>query len=303
MVGHTMFDAYAALKCFEAYLLDYYDIGLLKAREKPHFLGFLDYIIEPASDRPDLQFFVPLSVTNLPALTRRLAPLLRMADSPIRITNRSYEHIERLIAVHSRSPRQAVAISRENLRRLLAAIDMSAPRGLRLYAVILCLWVTMARPSELLERRYPEDLSADYDEGIVITVPRTKTNPEGECFAIRHERNAKLCPICALRRWLEWLGPDYSGYLFPSFRSHTDRLDKNHFSVPCLINALRPLSSALGVRPHFTSYSFRRGAATTAARARWGTSQIQHALRHASIIQSLRYIDRPGLFDLMDRIV
>jgi hypothetical protein len=171
--------------------------------------------------------------------------------------------------------------------------------------MILLLWSTWARLSEFLWRVYPDDVRANHNNGIIVIVPRSKTNCGAriERFAISHETNEMLCPVCALRLWLDWLGPNYRGPLFP-FLSRETRLP---YGLPLNRQGFnRQLQTALkraNVPLHLTSYSFRRGGATKAVADGWDFGRIAAKLRHATLASTIDYIDVSALFELMGNTV
>lgn len=154
---------------------------------------------------------------------------------------------------------------------------------------------------EVLNRRYPDDVCADYPEGIVITLPRSKTNfgPHAEHFAIRHDPEDELCGACALKAWLDWLGSDYRGPLFPLLHGGV-RVGTGTFKTINLNIALGQVMSSASIKgQRLTTYSSRKGPATAAAARGCDLGEIQQALRHESFACTTDYIHPDVLSAIM----
>lgn len=286
----------------EDFLKGHYGIAISDAREDPHVLTFFDHCADRSSFLTENGKRQRSIRHSLVERAYGLANWLRRNESPLQLSARSVDHARLLSDWYSddRKPRTAIAV--RDFRVLIASIETSTPHGKRLKAFLLLLWSTWARPGEIRCRRYPQDVRADYDAGVVITVPRSKTNsgPTPEYLTIAHEPTPEMCPVCALREWLDWLGPDYEGPLFPTVRNGgsqpTSRMMSRVDANTQLLRALRRCGLA---RKGIVLYSIRRGCATAAAAARWDLTQIQEGLRHRQCRQSVHYIDPDVLFAMM----
>jgi hypothetical protein len=290
-----------------AFTEERFGVSLSTISEDPHILAFLDHCVS----RP-VRFTSEGALAEGPIRATLVKRLLTFAkygkpeNANFRITDLSVRHARGLADKHAKSNKGANAITPTALRHLVAGINTAAPLGKRNKAAILSLWQTWGRPRELLLRRYPEEICADYDRGVVITVPNSKTNdgPDPEYFLLEHESDKAICPVCALRKWIDWLGPDYRGPLFPTMSSRLLIATGQPMKTKVLRRRLQELCVRTGhERNAFSPYSFRKGPATTAAAQGWRLGDIRKRLRHQNIFQSLGYVDRPVLFELMRRAI
>ncbi|MBC6992354.1 tyrosine-type recombinase/integrase [Hymenobacter sp. BT491] len=115
--------------------------------------------------------------------------------------------------------KQAPAFSLDSFKRTIRSIDVSGPAGLRNRALLLLGFTGAFRRSEL-EALNIEDLAFD-DEGLVVTLPQSKTNQLGQAEekAIFYSPDAALCPIRSLQAWLRVLGRS-AGPVFVSLRKN-----------------------------------------------------------------------------------
>jgi integrase len=296
---------YAAklLRQLQEFLTERYGIALNEAQEVPHIHAFLEHVVE----RPTLRHYREIVQRPIRStLVQRIADLrqrLYAMGCSLRLTAVTARYALELQNRYSTGRKGALAAYPEDVARLVDWLDDRRPRHLSLKAATLLIWHTWARPSEILSRYYPDDLDPDHTDGIVIIVPRSKTNPGGrpEHFKILHHENTVLCAICALRQWLEWLGADYRGPLFPALSSKRS-VTSVPYSTMKFSQALSRAFVAAGVtRRRYTSYSLRKGQATSAASRCRDLKRVQETLRHEHLAQSVDYIDRDVLFDLMRR--
>jgi integrase len=232
-----------------------------------------------------------------------LRDVLRTQNSPLQINPETIQYVAELDARLRIEQRGVQAITTIQLERLIRSLDTSKPHPLRLKALALLLWSTWCRISELLRRTYPNDVRVSGRRGIVIAINRSKTNIgcKPELIFIPHTHEIDLCAVCALRAWLDWLGPAYVGPLFPFVSQGVPTgmpLDCDRFNIQLSI-ALR----RAGISDHLTSYAFRRGGATAAASNGVPFDQIAAKLRHRSFSSSVDYIDVNALFQLMANTV
>jgi len=170
-------------------------------------------------------------------------------------------------------------------------------------AIILILWDTWARPSEILSRQYQTDIDDTDERGIMLLVPTSKVNPgpEPEILTITHNKSQEFCSVCALRAWCDYLGSDWSGPLFPGIIGLEPTRIKMR-STQFWGRFTRLVTRTWGEHRHYSPYSIRRGGATTAAALGWPMSEIKLKLRHDDEFQSMAYIDPAEMFALMGRL-
>lgn len=192
--------------------------------------------------------------------------------------------------------KKAKALAVEDLRRIvahLACLDsVSAKRD---NALLQVGYFGGFRRSEIVGLQV-EHLTWE-PEGIVITLPRSKTDQQGEGVvkAIPYG-NGPCCPATALRTWLTAAGIA-SGPLFRSVSKWNgvgaDALHAGSVNT-ILANCARMIQ--LDYEPQLSSHSLRRGMATSAYRAGADFRDIkrQGGWRHDGTVQG--YIEEAGQF-------
>ncbi len=135
-------------------------------------------------------------------------------------------------------------------------------------------------------------------DGIVITLPRSKTDQEGIGIikAIPYG-DGPCCPATALRDWLDATGIA-SGPLFrPVSKWNEIGIESLHAGSVNTILAACATLVRLGYVPQLSSHSLRRGMATSAYRAGADFRDIkrQGGWRHDGTVQG--YIEEAGQFE------
>ena len=155
--------------------------------------------------------------------------------------------------------------------------------GARDRALLLVGFVAALRRSELAALTV--DQVADHANGLVLTLPRSKTNQTGEqveLVVLPRAGNPDRCPVTALRRWRDLAGVDEGPLLRPVGKSNTALPRRlNPESVNTLVQqavaraGLDPARySAHSLRAGFVTYAHLRGASDRA---------IAHQTRHRSL--------------------
>lgn len=262
----------------------------------------------PASPAAVSRYLADLAETGtrVGTLSRRLSSLRfahQMADLP------SPTDAARVVAVwegirrtHGAPPDQAAPLAPPDLFDVVDACpDVKHWRtpgrdqepslaGVRDRALLLVGFVGALRRSELVGIRL-EDLE-EHSHGLVLTLPRSKTNQTGEqteLVAIPRAARAERCPVQTLRRWLELAGIT-SGPVFRRVtkgnRAGTAGLNPESANV-LIQTAVRRAGldpspySAHSLRAGFVTYAHRRGASDRA---------IAHQTRHRSLATLGQYI-------------
>lgn len=197
---------------------------------------------------------------------------------------------------HGKPKKKAKALPVEDLERIvthLAAFDtLKAKRD---NALLQIGFFGGYRRSELVGLEVPH--VAWEPDGIVVTLPRSKTDQEGAGIvkAIPYG-DGPCCPAKALRAWLDAAGIA-SGPLFrPISKWNKVGADALHAgSVNIILEACAKIAG-LDYVPHLSSHSLRRGMATSAYRAGADPRDIkrQGGWRHDGTVQG--YIEEAGQF-------
>lgn len=155
--------------------------------------------------------------------------------------------------------------------------------GARDRALLLVGFVAALRRSELAALTV--DQVADHPNGLVLTLPRSKTNQTGEhveVVVLPRAGHPERCPVTAIERWCQLAGVTDGALLRPVGKSNTAALRAlNPDSVNTLVQqavaraGLDPTPySAHSLRAGFVTYAHLRGASDRA---------IAHQTRHRSL--------------------
>jgi site-specific recombinase XerD len=186
-------------------------------------------------------------------------------------------------------------LSAELLRKMFSGMpdDLRAARD---RALLLVGFAGAFRRSEIVSVRH-EDVRFT-DEGVVITIPRSKTDPEGEghTIGIPYGSYPESCPVRALENWLERSNITY-GYLFTRVGRWGGEVTGTPISDHQLAKIIKRLAHAAGLDPSsFSGHSLRSGLATAAAEGGATERSIMDQTRHRSLKQVRKYIRRGSLF-------
>jgi integrase len=189
--------------------------------------------------------------------------------------------------------RQAKPVMTDDLHRILDALPASA-KGRRDKALLLLGFAGGFRRSELVG--IDHDHIQHVRQGIVVTLPRSKTDQEGRgrTVGIPFGRG-RHCPVTAVEAWLEIAGIK-SGPVFRPINKHNhiaaDRLSGEAVSI-LVKDAVR----LAGLNPDlYSGHSLRAGLATSAAMAGVPSWKIRAQTGHASDAMLARYIRDGDLF-------
>ena len=117
-------------------------------------------------------------------------------------------------------PRQATALSPQDVRRIVAAIDTATPTGKRDKALIL-LWFKMGRRgAEAAGINLNDVTAAAGGHGLRVRVRKSKTDPAGrklDTVRVPASADKLACPVRAVAEWRDYLGCKkyVEGPLFP----------------------------------------------------------------------------------------
>ena len=169
-------------------------------------------------------------------------------------------------------------------------------RTVRDRALLLVGFAGAFRRSELVALQHQDVRFGE--EGIIITIPKSKTDPEGagQTLGIPYGSHPESCPVRALTIWLDRSGIT-CGYLFPVI----GRWGREALAKPIcdhqLAKIIKRLASKAGLNPEiFSGHSLRSGLATSAAEGGASERSIMDQTRHRSLKQVRKYIRRGSLF-------
>ena len=198
---------------------------------------------------------------------------------------------------HGRPKAQASPLLLEHVHALLDHLDTLQSLSARRDSAMIALGFFAAlRGGELV------NVQAEYiaveAKGMVLKLPRSKTDPTGEGQACAVPRLEKpYCPIHLIERWQAESGI-YSGYLFPKINRWQQCASKP-MTTHGLNRVLRYWASEVGLPNASTvsSHSLRRGLATSASTAGASFKSImrQGRWRHEGTV--LEYIEAGQQFN------
>jgi len=209
-------------------------------------------------------------------------------------------HVRKVKNALKLAPEQAPPLLVRHLEKIVARMPATEPVAMRDKALLLIGWSGALRRSEIaaLDRSH----AVFTPEGIQLTIASSKTDQEGqgELIPIEPATNPDLCPVAALRAWLEARLPHPdSELLFP--RTYFGGLVPERMPDREINDVVKTWTRKAGVLPdqpgvEFSGHSLRAGFITEAARAGRAEWQIMGHSRHRSYEAFRGYIRRANLF-------
>ncbi len=187
------------------------------------------------------------------------------------------------------APHQKIALLVDDLRRMVAPLGNSL-LDRRDRAIVLLGFAAALRRSELVALRI-EDVRFE-EEGLVLTLRRSKTNQEGrlETIAVAYGSEPTTCPVRALGAWLAAAGI-VDGPLFCGLTPQGG-LRPTALGDRMVAHVVKRRCKAVGIDPsEVAGHSLRRGFATAAARAKKPDRMIKRHGRWKSTAMLDRYIE------------
>ena len=155
--------------------------------------------------------------------------------------------------------------------------------GVRDRALLLVGFVAALRRSELAALRV-EDL-AEHPQGLVLALPRSKTNQEGsapELVVLPRASNPAHCPVVALERWMSLAGVLEGPVLRPV--SKGNRPLPRPLQPESINHLIQAAVAKAGIDPTpFSAHSLRAGFVTYAHLRGASDRAIAHQTRHRSL--------------------
>lgn len=212
----------------------------------------------------------------------------------------SGKHVRRILEGIARekgvAPYRKAAMTVDLLRAALATLDSDQLRAQRDRAILLVAFHAALRRSEVAALDV-EDLRFE-PEGVVVTIRRSKTDQEGVGYEIGlpHHPDEALCPVRAIRTWIETAGHD-SGALFRTFVWSGRAMRGNRIDGKGVARIVKRVAKAANLAGDLSGHSLRAGFVTSAAKAGVSIDRIANVSRHKSPAVLLGYIRRANLFE------
>jgi integrase len=255
-----------------------------------HFLAWGGSI--PADPRIVAKYFAAHSNMRSVATLARRVIAIRRAHALGGLPDPTKSELVRLTLrgvrrLHGRPQRRAAPLRLEHLADIVSGLGRTT-RDLRDRALLLVGFAGAFRRSELVaidckwfERR---------ERGIVITLPRSKTDQEGRGRNVAIVSvGGPICPVAALESWLAASGIA-DGPLFRPV-SKAGKVLGDPLSAGAVATIVKQRVAQIGLDPqHYSGHSLRAGFATSAAAAGLPVWKIKGQTGHVSDIVVSRYI-------------
>lgn len=181
-----------------------------------------------------------------------------------------------------------------DIRQMVAALPNSL-LGTRDRALLLLGFAGGFRRSELVA--LDVDDVAHTDDGLVITIRRSKTDQEGagRKIGIPYGSALDTCPVRSIRAWLT-ASERSGGPLFRPINRHGQISDRR-LSDRAVARIVQRTAAAAGLDPtRYAGHSLRAGLATSAAAAGVSERAIMQQTGHRSLVTLRKYIREGSLF-------
>ena len=160
-------------------------------------------------------------------------------------------------------------------------------KGLRDKAIRSFGFPTACRRSELAS--FTVDHVTEVDQGLIVTIERSKTDQEGQGHEIAVPRGVRACPVRALRAWLTAAGIE-RGPLFRRLR-RGGHVTEEPISPRTIATVVMLYAALAGLDPaSFSGHSLRSGFLTSAATRGASVFRLIEASRHKSVDTLRGYI-------------
>lgn len=190
---------------------------------------------------------------------------------------------------HGTPPNKKRALSARDVVRMVERLDPATTVGVRDRALIMFGYAAGVRRGELagLERH---DLEDDPD-GVRALLRRTKGDAAhaGQLIGVAFGPTEELCPVRALRAWLE-VSPYAAGPVFRPIDRHGN-VGRRGLTGEGIAGIVKRHARTAGLDPATVAgHSLRSGHATSAARAGEDLTRIQKQLRHQRLDTTAGYL-------------
>lgn len=193
---------------------------------------------------------------------------------------------------HGSAQKQATPAIKEDLIEMIAGL--TGLKGIRDRALLLIGFAGAFRRSELAGLNI-EDLEFN-SQGVIVYLRRSKTDQEGvgRKVGIPHARGT-VCPVAALRSWLEAARIDF-GRIFRPISRHSQIVGET-LSPHAVSLVVKERAKAAGLDPtKYSGHSLRAGLVTSAAKAGVSSWKIRQQTGHKSDAMLVRYIRDSQIF-------
>ena len=201
---------------------------------------------------------------------------------------------------HGKPQRQVAPALRDDLAAMIRELDDST-RSVRDRALLLLGFAGALRRSELVGLTLGDLVFSD--AGLTVTLQRSKTDQEGRGrqIGIPFARDARLCPVLAVKEWIVHLKPcpplpSSTAPLFRAVNKH-GQINENALTGRSVALLIKERCLNAGLDPAlYAGHSLRAGFCTAAALAGKPNWQIRKQSGHKTDVMLNRYIRDGRLF-------
>jgi site-specific recombinase XerD len=250
----------------------------------------------PASEATLCTYFTHLSHSHKYATIQRAWSAIRVrhedAGHPIPPSLRIKNTFKALAVKLGTRPEQKKALE---FHEACAAVDKlpTTPRGIRDRAILLFGELFAGRRAEIaaLEVR---DLAFS-QEGVKVTLRRSKTDQEGRGRVVAVHRRESHCPVQALEAWLSFANLD-EGPVFRAVYGMTG-IGAEALTPETIANVVKRAAASIGLdQRDYAGHSTRRGFVTTSAKQGESFEKIMMTTGHKNFSTVKRYVDEANPF-------
>lgn len=192
------------------------------------------------------------------------------------------------------APNRKAPADADIVMQLLRSIGGETLSALRDRALIALGMALAARRSEIVALDVA-DLAWE-DQGLRVTIRRSKTDQEAEGVVVAVPEGRKLTPLHHLRAWLEAAGITDGPVFRPLWKG--GRVRPARLSPHAVARIVQERALAAGLDPaRYAGHSLRAGFVTEAARQGADVWKIQQVSRHKSMQVLATYVRDARLFD------
>ncbi len=202
--------------------------------------------------------------------------------------------LDKLAKSNTKRQKQARALKRDDIARIVESLDDTTLAGARSAAMILLGWSCALRVGELVNLQV-EDIALAGDRLTVQIVGGKARNRDAvDEVTASCDPAGLLCPIDAVRNWIELAGIE-SGPIFRGLTKH-HTIRQTAISARAFGDIIRNAAKAAGVTAwvDVSPHSLRRGWATEAANHGVPANVIKTHGRWSNTATAEKYIDSTG---------
>jgi site-specific recombinase XerD len=190
------------------------------------------------------------------------------------------------------APRRKAPAVAETTRGMAGAVPEGL-KGLRDRALLLLGFAGAFRRSELVALDVCD--IEETDDGLRVTIRRSKTDQEGVGATIAIIRGGACCPVKAMRKWLDAAGVTEGPIFRPVAKGGKVRNSRLTAQSVCIL--VKTYADRLGLNgADFGAHSLRAGFLTSAARRGASVFKMRDVSRHKSMDVLQAYVRDADLF-------